>query len=75
MSSLAIVRSEVLKVFHAEVCGLIIRSVYEDEAVLSHPIFYLFSSAIEFNLSPAWRVATEEVTSDQYCVVDKWKSV
>ena len=74
MSSLAIVRSEVLKVFHAEVCGLIISSVYEDEAVLSHPIFYLFSSAIEFNLSPAWRVATE-VTSDQYGVVDKWKSV
>ena len=44
-----------------KVCGLIIWSVDEDEAVLNHPIFYkiLLSSAIEISISPSWRVAIE----------------
>ena len=44
---------------HEKVCGLIIWCVDEDEAVLSHPIFYLLSSAIEISISPAWRAAVE----------------
>ena len=42
-----------------KVCGLIIWSVDEDEAVLNHPVFCFLSSAIEISISPAWRVAIE----------------
>ena len=57
-----------------KMCGLIIWSVDEDEAVLDHPVFYFLSSAIEISISPAWRVVIE-VTGDEYVVVDQWKSV
>ena len=49
---------------HEKVCGLIIWSADEDEAVLNHPVFYLLASAIEISRSPAWRV-TIEVTGDE----------
>ena len=57
-----------------KVCGLIIWSVDEDEAVLNHPIFYLFSFAIEISISPAWRVAIEDA-GDESVMADQWKSV
>ena len=42
-----------------KVCGLIIWSVDEDEAVLNQPVFYLLSSAIEISISSACRVGIE----------------
>ena len=45
-------------------CRLMIWSLDEVEAALNHPIFYLLSSAVEINISPALRIAAE-VTGDE----------